>query len=83
MKYVPTLSRLLLLGGLVYLGFYGFGLVMGVFAPGEMIGFTIVAALIVVAYAVHAIRLNRRAEDPAERAAIMRELHDQQERRGF
>ena len=83
MKIVPMLGRLLLLGGLVFLGLYCYGLVMGVFSPGEMVGFTVIAVGVVVAYAIHAIRLRRRTEDPSERPAIMRELHDQRERRGF
>ena len=83
MRFAPMLSRLVLLCGLVFLGLYCYGLVMSVFSPGEMVLFTAIAVGVVVAYAIHAIRLKRRVEDPSERAAIMRDLHDQRERRGF
>jgi hypothetical protein len=50
-----------------YLGLYLFGLVMDVFAPGEMIGFTIgagVAAAVIAAHAIaaHAIAVHFASE---------------------
>lgn len=83
MKFAPTLSRLLLLCGLIFLGFYVYGLVMGVFSPGEMVGFSVIALGVSAAFAIHVIRLRRATDDPSERTAIMRDLHDQRERRGF
>ena len=89
MKYIDTISRVLLLSGLAYLGFYVYALVMSVFSPGEMVGFSVVALAIVAAYAIHVIRLRRAPDDPPQRAAsqraaeIIRDLHDQRERRGF
>ena len=83
MQLVDRLSRLFLLAGLAYLGFYVYGLVMGVFSPTEMIGFTVLAALFAAAFVVHVVRVKRAMRDPQEHDRIMRELHAQRERRGF
>jgi hypothetical protein len=71
------------LTGLAYLGFYAYGLLMSVFTPGEMLGFTAVAIAVIGATAVHVVRARRATEDPEERHERMRELHDLRERRGF
>ena len=82
MDALSTMSRLVLLGGLVFLGFYVFGLIMGVFAPGEMVLFSAIAVGVVVVYAIHAVRLRRPMDEDEERA-LRRELSQQRERRGF
>jgi hypothetical protein len=67
----------------VYLGFYGFGLVLGVFGITEVPVFTIIAAVCVaglVAYMV-AVRHGREPIDPDGPAA--RAVRAQRERRGF
>jgi hypothetical protein len=82
---LSTISRLVLLVGFAYLGFYVFGIVMDVFAPGEIPLFTVIALVVVVAGVVHLLR-GRRAveeEDPEDRRERMREQHDLRERRGF
>ena len=73
----------MLLVGLAYLGFYVFGSVMGVFGPGEIPIFTVIAFMIVVAGVVHVLRAKKAVEDPDERHERMREQHDQRRRRGF
>ncbi len=81
-KLLDWLSRLLLLGALAYLGFYVYGLVLGVFSPGEMIGFTIVAVLCVAAGVVHGIRIRRALKGP-DRARITHDLQKYRETRGW
>ena len=75
-------SRLFLLGGFAYLGFYVYGLVMGVFSPGEMVGFTILAVVFVVAGVIHFIRFRRAMQGP-EKDRITHELQLLKEKRGF
>jgi hypothetical protein len=65
-----------------YLGFYVFGLVMGLFSPIEMLGFTIAAAVIAVSFTVHAIRVSHAIRDHAD-DEMMRGIHQYRERRGF
>ena len=83
MNRYGALSRLALLAALAYLGFYVYGIVMGVFSPIEMIGFTIIAALCLAAFVVHSVRYRRALRDPRQHDAIMREAHVYRERRGF
>lgn len=58
----------------VYLGFYGFALVMSVFGPGEIIWFTIVAIVCVLGLGAYWLARRRGIEPidpsgPAARAA--------------
>jgi hypothetical protein len=55
---------------------------MGVFSPGEMVGFTVVAGLCVAAAVVHAIRIRRALAGP-DRARITRDLQKYRETRGW
>ena len=80
---LSPISRFLLLAGLAYLGFYVFGLVMGVFALGEMLGFGAIALVVVAATGVHFVRMRRAVEDADARRERIGELHRQRERRGF
>ena len=59
-----ALPKVLLLVALAYLGFYVYGLVLGVFSPGEMLGFTVVAVACAAAGIVHAIRIRRAMSRP-------------------
>ena len=79
----PFLARLLLLGGLAFLGLYVYGLVMSVFDPLEIVGFTVLAVGVIAAYAVHVFRLRRAMQDPAQRHKLTHEMSQQRERRGF
>jgi uncharacterized membrane protein len=83
MTNTGTLTRLALLAGLAYLGFYVYGIVMGVFSPVAMIGFTIIAAVCLTAFIIHSVRFRRALKDPRQHDAIMREAHIYRERRGF
>ena len=83
MKLVDRLGPLFLLAGLAYLGFYVYGLVMGVFSPTGMIGFTVLAVFFVASFVVHVVRVRRAMRDPEQQDQIMRELHTHRERRGF
>jgi hypothetical protein len=77
--------NLLLLGALGYLGLYLYGLLMGVFSPGELIGFTIVAAAFAAIYLFHAINVHRAIadrEDPRH-DELMRQSQHLREKRGF
>jgi hypothetical protein len=50
---------LFLLAGLVYVGFYAYGVVMGVFSPTAMILLSCVVALFVLGNLRHVIRIRR------------------------
>jgi membrane protein DedA with SNARE-associated domain len=82
MNVIGRLSTLLWLGVLGYLGFYGYGLVMGVFSPGELIGFTVVAIALAAMYIVRAVRVQRAMRDHRH-DALMRGVHRMRETRGF
>jgi hypothetical protein len=77
------MSRLTLLAGLGYLGFYVYGLVMGAFSPFELLGFTILAGLCLAAFVAYTVRLRRAMRTPGEHEALMRQAHVLRERRGF
>ena len=83
MIFLGSLARLGLLAGLAYLGFYVYGLMMGVFSPFELLGFTIVAVVCLAGYVVYAVRLRRAMRTPGKHEAMMREAHYYRERRGF
>jgi hypothetical protein len=83
MTLLGNLSRLALLGALGYLGFYVYGLVMGVFSPFELVGFTILAVVFAAAFTVHVVRLRRAMKTPGHHEALMRQAHVYRERRGF
>jgi hypothetical protein len=77
------LTRLALLLGLGYLGFYVYGVIMGVFSPIELWGFTILAIVFAAAFIVHMVRLRRAMRTPGAHEALMRDAHVYRERRGF
>ena len=81
MNLSDRLSTALSLGALAYLGFYIFGLIMGIYSPGEVIGFTIGAAAAAAFYVLQVIRGRRASAEPSEEA--MREAHRLREERGF
>ncbi len=85
MKAIGQLSTAFWLVGLGYLGFYVFGVVMGVFSPLELYGFSIVAAVIAVLFTGRTIRAGRTDKEVPgpEQDEMMRRLHDLRERRGF
>ena len=82
MRLLERFSRLFLLGGFAFLGFYVYGLVMSVFSPGEMVGFTILAVVFAVAGVIHFIRFRRVMQGP-EKDRITHELQLLKEKRGF
>lgn len=83
MQLVERFGRLFVLVGLGYLGFYVYGLVMGVFSPAEMVAFTVLAVVFAVAFVLHVVRVRRAMRDPEQHDRIMHELHTHRERRGF
>lgn len=78
-----TVRILVMLGGLAYLGFYVYGLVLGVFEPLETVGFTIIAVAIVVGIVVISLRWRLGSGDPDWEADIVRKQNLDRERRGF
>jgi len=78
-----TIRILVLLAGLAYLGFYIYGLVLGVFDPRDTVVFTILAVLIVAAIVVISLRWSRGPGDPEWETDIARQENLQRERRGF
>lgn len=83
MTFLGNLTRLALLAALAYLGFYIYGVIMGVFSPTELLGFTVLAVAFAAAFVVHMIRIRRAMKTPGQHEAIMREAHVYRERRGF
>jgi TRAP-type C4-dicarboxylate transport system permease large subunit len=83
MTYLGTLGRIAVLAALGYLGFYVYGLMMGVFTPMQTVGFSVVAALCLTVFAVYSVRYRRAMKDPSKQAAMMRQAHVYRERRGF
>jgi hypothetical protein len=77
-----TLPKVLLLVALAYLGFYVYGLIMGVFSPGEMLGFTAVAVVCAAAGILHGIRIRRAMAGP-DRNRITHDLQKYREKRGW
>ncbi|MHC4411138.1 MAG: hypothetical protein ACYS0F_19280 [Planctomycetota bacterium] len=68
-----------LAGGIIAL--YAFGLVMGAFSPDQLIGWTIVAAVLalLVGWHSHKVHVAMRERDPD----LMRTLNQAREKRGF
>jgi membrane protein implicated in regulation of membrane protease activity len=84
MKAIKQLNAVFLLAGMGYLGFYVYGLVMGAFAPLELLGFTVVAIVFAVLFAIHAVRVSRAMrDDDGFRHSEMRRQHELRQRRGF
>lgn len=81
--FLGSLSRAGLLAGLGYLGFYVYGLIMGVFSPFELLGFTLIAVVCVAAFVGYTLRMRRAMRTPGEHEELMRQAHFYRERRGF
>jgi membrane protein implicated in regulation of membrane protease activity len=82
-RLVSRFGLLIVVAGLAYLGFYVYGVVLGVFSPVELIGFTALALVFAGLFAVHIVRVRRAMRTPEQRAEMMREAHVYRERRGF
>ncbi len=79
-----TLRVLVPLALLGYLGFYVYGIVLGAFSPGELIGFTILAVVFTAGLAAYALRLRRLPPEPVDpSSAQARAERALRERRGF
>lgn len=83
-RYREKLKLLVPLLACVYLGFYVYGLVLGVFSPLELVGFTIIAATLTLGVIAWAIALRQGwfelAPPTAEEA---RAIRARREKRGF
>jgi hypothetical protein len=71
MTLLSSFGRLVLLAGLGFLGFYVYGVVMGVFSPGEMIGFAVLAIIFSAAFVVHVVRVRRAIRTPGQHEELM------------
>jgi hypothetical protein len=67
----------------VYLGFYVFALVMGVFAPAELLWMGAIAAVCAVGLIVYVIAIRRGISPISEDSPLQRAGREQRERRGF
>ncbi len=83
-----TINRLKVAARLLaaaYLGFYVYGIILGVFSPVEIPLFTVVALVLSAFLVIYSLRVARsyraRKNDPNDE--MMRELHALKERRGF
>ena len=85
MSKSDRVSTVITLGIFAYLGFYAFGLVMGVYSPGDVPYFTIPAVLMVGFVVVREIasRLRGDRKDPLTGDAVSRESRHLRETRGF
>jgi TRAP-type C4-dicarboxylate transport system permease large subunit len=83
MTLMSRLGVLFVVAGLAYLGFYVYGVVLGVFSPVELIGFTALAVFFTGMFVIHLVRVRNAMRAPEQRAEIMREAHVHRERRGF
>lgn len=78
------LKLLLPLLGCVYLGFYVYGVILGVFSPLELIAFTIIAAALAVGVLGWALALRQGWTELAPPTAKeAREIRARREKRGF
>jgi hypothetical protein len=66
-----------------YLGFYVYGVILGIFSPMQLYGFTIIAMVCAAAFIVHLVRIRRAMKTPGGHEAMMREAHVHREHRGF
>lgn len=85
MNGIGKLLMVGLLAALAYLGFYVYGLVMGVFSPAQMIGFTIAAVAVVALFAAYSARIRHAVSSRSDPAhdEIVRGARHQRELRGF
>ena len=73
----------LLLATLAYLGFYVYGLIMGVFSAFELAGFTIAAAIMVAGIVAISLRARFGEAEGEEAGDEARKAKSLRERRGF
>jgi hypothetical protein len=83
MNRFDQIGKVLLVGALAYLGLYGFGLVMGVYTPGEVPYFTIPAVLMAAGCTLHALLRRRALKRYGYDREAMREAQQRREERGF
>ena len=83
MRHGQTIAAALYLAALGYLGLYFFGLAMGAYSPGQLVGFTIVAVVLGALCAIHALRVRRAMREPKTHRELVRNVRQYRERRGF
>ena len=85
MSKSDRVSTAITLGIFGYLGFYAFGLIMGVYTPGEVPYFTIPALALIGFVVIREIvsRLRRPDDRPLTRDPINEETRHLRETRGF
>lgn len=71
------------LAAAVYLGFYVFALVMGVFGPTDLLWMTAIAAACFVGLVAYAIAIRRGISPISDGSPLQRAAREQRERRGF
>ena len=79
----PDLGTLITLGALAYLGFWVFGLVMGVYSFWGVPIVTILAGVMVLVAIWHGLRVRRSLADPEIGPEIEHDMHRQRTERGF
>jgi hypothetical protein len=77
------LNRLIALGALAYLGFWVFGLIMGVYAFWQIPVLTILAGVMALIGIWHVLIVRRSMADPEVGPEIERDMHKQRTERGF
>ena len=83
-KVFEKLGTVVPLAILAYLGFYVYGLVMGAFSPGELIGFTIIAAGSTIGLFLYSTWKRRHADElESPTSPRSRQRRSLRETRGF
>jgi hypothetical protein len=85
MSPIGRISTAVLLLALGYVVLFGYEVLVGSLAPGEVVGISIVAAVLAILFTIHQVRVYRALHDhghPAH-AQLMRGLHVHREKRGF
>lgn len=85
MRFLQGLSSFFWLAVLGFLGLYLYGLVMGAFSPGELVGFTALAIAATLGLAIHELRMRHalRTRGDASHDEVARRVHSRRETRGF
>jgi TRAP-type C4-dicarboxylate transport system permease large subunit len=65
------------------IGFYIYGLVLGIYSPLELGLLSVVSLSLIVLFTIHEVRLRRELREGKYHDEYAREGHDARERRGF
>lgn len=82
MNTIGVFSRAFWILAIGVVALFAFFVLMGGFSPGDVIVLSAAVAGLIVAFVIHAIRVNHDLHEHGHEA-LMHELHRMRERRGF